>query len=223
MSYILDAIKKSEAERGHGSIPGLQTVHSSSLNYKTDNKQLWPYILIGLLLLNFAGLIYYFTNANKNEALSEPISNQTNTTQAVTRTDSTRLTNTVAQAIPRTTPTAQQPSKAAPQPVKSEPIKTIYVAEKVEIMQPTADREVIDIEELPEKIKQQIPTMKFTGHVYSSSPVQRSIIINGSFMEEGDDINSEVTLTEITSRGAIFNFEDIFFEVNVLTGWNVNQ
>ena len=33
MSYILDALKKSEQERGHGSIPGVQTVHSSSINY----------------------------------------------------------------------------------------------------------------------------------------------------------------------------------------------
>ena len=71
MSYILDAIKKSEAERGHGAIPSIQTVHSSSLNYKTDNKQIWPYIIITLLLLNIISLaIYFFYNENMSSGVA---------------------------------------------------------------------------------------------------------------------------------------------------------
>ena len=51
MSYILDALKKSEQERGHGGIPGVQTVHSSALSY-SSKKTYWPYILIAAVTLN---------------------------------------------------------------------------------------------------------------------------------------------------------------------------
>ena len=62
MSYILDALKKSEQERGRGDIPGVQTVHSSSLNYHGQKKTYWPYFLIVAVLLNLAAIIYFIVN-----------------------------------------------------------------------------------------------------------------------------------------------------------------
>ena len=220
MSYILDAIKKSEAERGHGSIPGLQTVHSSSLSYKTDNKQLWPYVIIGLLLLNFAGLIFYYTSSNTVD-ISEA---STSDAQTVVYTEPFRQQPSTTKAVIRSNPAIQQISTPVSDPVIDEPqIETQAAnnAQQVSAQSPVIN-EVVDIEDLPANIKQYIPPMRFTGHVYSSSPLQRSIIINGSFMEEGESVGNDVILAEITRRGAIFNYEDILFEVNILTGWNVN-
>lgn len=216
MSYILDAIKKSDAERGHGSIPGLQTVHSSSLNYKTGDRQIWPYILIGLLLLNFAGLILYFTRTDNSVTIPVASSNHTDNTQTLTYVEPTKSQPTPTQTINRPTTTAitQQSNNTSAEPATTEPT--------VEIEQTQANNEVLDIEDLPGDIKQHIPSMIFTGHVYSSSVIQRSIIINDSFMEEGDALNNDVTLAEITSKGAVFDYQGILFEVNILTGWNVN-
>jgi len=59
MSYILEALKKSEQERGAGNIPSVQTVHSSSLLYRKEKPVRWPYILIIAVLLNI-GIIGYF-------------------------------------------------------------------------------------------------------------------------------------------------------------------
>ena len=42
MSYILDALKKSEQQRGHGAAPNVQTLHSSGLSYNSSRSQLWP-------------------------------------------------------------------------------------------------------------------------------------------------------------------------------------
>ena len=212
MSYILDAIKKSEAERGHGSIPSLQTVHSSSLNYKTESKQLWPYVIIGLLLLNSAGLIFYFTN--NTAAQIEPIHTKAPMLAKTEPKQDRQVTTTPviqrqAAEIPKTVFTE---TKAEPQPI----------ATQTSIVQPVADREVLAIEDLSQNIKQHVPAMNFTGHVYSSSAIQRSLIINGSFMEEGDALSNDVTLTEITNKGAIFDYQGTLFEVNVLTGWNIN-
>ena len=215
MSYILDAIKKSEAERGHGSIPSLQTVHSSSLNYKTDDKQIWPYVIIGLLLLNSAGLIFYFTNNTNNTVVQIGPDH----TQAPTPVK-TELKQDRQAAL---TPTSQMEPAKIPITVFTEPkTESQSIAAQSSIFQPVSDRDVFAIEDLPHNIKQHIPAMNFTGHVYSSSAIQRSLIINGSFMEEGDALSNDVTLTEITNKGAIFDYQGTLFKVNVLTGWNIN-
>ena len=59
MSYILDALKKSEQERGQGNIPNVQTVHSASVNYGNKKNTYWPYILTTAVLLNLLVISYF--------------------------------------------------------------------------------------------------------------------------------------------------------------------
>jgi hypothetical protein len=58
MSYILDALKKSEEERQRGEIPGLQTVQTNPAS-KPQRKSYWPYVLMTALLLN-AGIVLWW-------------------------------------------------------------------------------------------------------------------------------------------------------------------
>jgi hypothetical protein len=39
-------------------------------------------------------------------------------------------------------------------------------------------------------------------------------------MEEGSQVTNELILTEITSDGAVFDFQGYRFSTNVLSGWN---
>lgn len=73
MSYILDALKKSENERGQGNIPGVQTVHSSSINYHQQKNVIWPYILIAAILINAAVIAYFIYSQNTSPDNSQPI------------------------------------------------------------------------------------------------------------------------------------------------------
>ena len=73
MSYILDALKKSEQQRAHGAIPNVQTVHTSSLNYRDEKKAYWPYILIIAVILNLTAIVYFIIdkgNISENDILS---------------------------------------------------------------------------------------------------------------------------------------------------------
>ena len=226
MSYILDAIKKSEAERGHGSIPGLQTVHSSSLNYKTEAKQFWPYIIISLLLLNLGGFIfYYFKEQNLTPS---PVNSAEQTRPMPADTQLSAANKPLSVLEKKTEPVisvTDTPTQVTTGSEQTVPQYNAITAEDTETI-PIRNNQVVDetytIEDLPEDIKQRIPMMDFTGHVFSSNPKQRSIIINGSFMEEGNAINHELTLTEITSKGALFSIQGVHFEIGVLTGWKLN-
>jgi general secretion pathway protein B len=221
MSYILDALKKSEQERGRGTAPNVQTMHSSSLNYHSSKTQLWPYLLLAAILINLAALAYFIiarpetgTSAQNQQVISEARPVATSTANAVNhqRTSAPQLKNSQDETViykpvsmPGTsTATVKQASTAMAAP-------TVY-------QQPGGP--ILERDELPLDIRQHIPTMEFSAHVYSTNPLQRSIVINGRFMEEGDRLASDLVLDEITPDGAIFNFQGQRFRQGVVSAWN---
>jgi general secretion pathway protein B len=58
MSYILDALKKSEKERQRGTVPDLMTAQDV-IEEGPKRRSLWPYLLVGALILN-AGLLAWW-------------------------------------------------------------------------------------------------------------------------------------------------------------------
>jgi general secretion pathway protein B len=237
MSYILDALKKSEQERGHGNVPDVQTVHSSSLNYRNDKKALWPYILIFAVMLNLLAIGYFIINKENPAEMPQPVTGSADSIQA--------------NIVPQDPPAAPasmidesiQPQASEPSPVstattadqsvretsqkkdtatKATPAVSKTMTERPEPQSAAAADEsenIIDFQELPESIKQQLPTITISAHVYSSNPLQRSIVINNNFMEEGEYILDDLVLYEITRDGAIFNYHGTLFNYGVVSGW----
>ncbi|MDH4233252.1 MAG: general secretion pathway protein GspB [Nitrospirota bacterium] len=76
MSYILDALKKSEKERQRGSVPDVLTLQDS-IAQEPKKRLLWPYLLIVALLLH-AGLIVWLLGIwqPKTNKISSPASEQ---------------------------------------------------------------------------------------------------------------------------------------------------
>jgi len=66
MSYILEALKKSEQKRQKGSVPNLGTVHDPDLILK-KSKRHWPYLLIIVLCANAIFLAVLLKQRSQNE------------------------------------------------------------------------------------------------------------------------------------------------------------
>jgi len=214
MSYILDALKKSEQERGNGNIPGVQTVHTSSLNYN-NKKTYWPYILIAAVLLNLVAIIYFVFDKESQ-----------NTVEAIATTDQISTENISAPAT--TTEQVQVENKqTVPAAVTEKPItpNTAVKPSSEEHTSPATSKEftinntVVEFYDLPEHIKQQIPKVIISAHVYSSNPAQRSIVINNNFMEEGEYVLDDLVLYEITRDGAIFSYHETLFHRGIINAW----
>jgi len=237
MSYILDALKKSEQERGQGNIPDVQTVHSSSLNYRNEKKAYWPYILITAVILNLLAISYFiFKKDNHVETLSTTQKNDA--TVNGTPKDSP-YPDTASQPVTKTeTATSNIDKKTETTKVPTEADITIDNNEKVDepvtqSVRPTGKEaqvkgetaagsiatDVVEFHDLPESIKQQLPAIIISAHVYSSNPVQRSVVINNNFMEEGEYVLDGLILHEITTDGAIFNYQGTLFNYGVVSGW----
>jgi hypothetical protein len=222
MSYILDALKKSEQERGHGSAPNVQTLHSSSLNYHSNKTQLWPYFLLAAILINLAVLFYFIitkadaeTTARVQPDISETQAVTSGTTQSDIENNIAAATHTQDKARPVVYKPVSMPGTGR------KPAIADTQAAVVESRQPLDSRSaVVEMDELPIDLLQQIPALEFSAHVYSSNPLQRSIVINGRFMEEGDRLAGDLFLTEITPDGAIFDFQGQLFHQGVISAWN---
>lgn len=244
MSYILDALKKSEQERGHGNVPGVQTVHTSSLSYK-DKKAYWPYILITLVALNLIAVAYFIIDKDGDEhddtvkssaelpvtarQAADPAGSNDTGKDDVRR--NTIMTLPVSAAANQTTeagsidPTDTEAADTAASGYTGSETGTGRQQPAVPLTQqtynPLADNRdnVIPYHELDDSIKQQLPAIIVSAHVYSSNPQQRSIVINNNFLEEGEYIIDGLVLHEITPKGAILDYNGILFSSDVVSGW----
>ncbi|MFV2004397.1 MAG: general secretion pathway protein GspB [Gammaproteobacteria bacterium] len=220
MSYILDALKKSEQERGHGNIPGVQTVHTSSLNYH-NKKVVWPYVLITAVLLNLAAIVYFYLDRDKtfigNTAISE-VNDDVNIQGIVV--DKNNLNDSITKQIAITPPVINDPT-----PQENTPHNPEIIVSKEKMQAPPATtvtdnrEDIIDFHDLPDSVKQQLPSIVVSAHVYSSNPLQRSIVINNNFLEEGEYVMDDLILQEITRNGAIFYYQGTRFRYGVVSGW----
>ncbi|MCK5001567.1 MAG: general secretion pathway protein GspB [Gammaproteobacteria bacterium] len=211
MSYILDALKKSEQDRGNGSIPNVQTIHSSALNYHQEKRALWPWVLIAVLMFNVFILIYFLKPETDTQNIAPSLNTEINNHEATDKNIATVIS--MPSPVPIVTET---------QPI-STPVSEQATSEQnnnsIEIAAPEISKSLVTIDELPANIRQQIPNMIFSAHVYSSAPMQRSLVINDRFMEEGDAVGYDLVLVEITRNGAIFDFRGHLFSTSVLSGW----
>lgn len=208
MSYILDALKKSEQERGNGAIPGVQTIHSSSINYHQEKRSIWPWLLAILISINLIAVIYFIQHTNTDENIAKTLAGNTNeiVSPVNPREDSTSSLDSPT-TVSQSSPTPKVISEPEPQSVQ----QTTY---------PVPELQTVDLYDLPLSIRQHIPEMKFSAHVYSSNPLQRSLVINNRFMEEGSQVNDDLLLNEITSDGAVFEFQGHRFSTSVISGWD---
>ena len=207
MSYILDALKKSEQERGNRNIPGVQTVHSSSLNY-TNKKTYWPYFLIAAILLNLIAILYFVFEKDNKTVIEK------NGASIV--------------ATPADRPVTQQNVIDKRATIDSRKIETSSTSPVTIPIQPTEpaiklthtnDKNIVEFYDLPKSLKQQLPTITISAHVYSSNPLHRSIVINNNFLEEGEYIMDDLVLYEITSDGAVLSYHDILFHYGIVSTW----
>ncbi len=227
MSYILDALKKSEQERGHGNIPDVQTVHSSSLNYRSEKKAYWPYILIAAVLLNLLAIVYFMINKPAAEKIETSTPPTSVVTQTKTETESEAVAEKAEPVVKAVTIISDENKNANVEKAGAETAdKKTQAAEKTESItikteEPALNQDIriLEFYELPESIKQDLPSIVISAHVYSSNPLQRSIVINNKFLEEGEYVLDGLILYEITPDGAIFNYQGTVFSYGVVSGW----
>ncbi len=216
MSYILDALKKSEQERQQGTSPHLHSAHGSLPPFQETSilKKHFAVLLLsgGLFIITCGlGVFFYLHQPSLTEkpltAVTEaPAESQTSGVTAaqpqehVIKNIATSLQRPVEDqakvqqpnAITESTPASDPPVVIEPKPLPASlPL----------------------LHDLPAELQAQIPTLKFAGHTFSKNPSQRMIIINGKILREGNMIDPNTQLAEITWDGVTIETNGTRFRV----------
>lgn len=221
MSYILDALRKSEQERKRGDVPGLQTTHIPLNVESSAPRGLYGLILLLLLLLAFVvGLLvadrHPFSGEQKAAATVErPAPGQ----QAGNETGVKQVEQPVAAEV-TTEEVIRDPQAEALTEEYNVPVEAERPQVASEGLVDVPLNEIPYLHELPESRQQSIPELSFAGHVYSSSPDNRFVIINGANMSEGERVMVGLILEQITPSGVVFSFQGELFRVDILQDWS---
>lgn len=199
MSYILDALKKSDRERQDNSGPTLQTLQRPIREsaYLHSRLILQLVIVILLLLLALAALWIvnfsaFVTTANSTATASD---------SAAFRADN-EIDGTVDTAVDGTVDNSDNEQLPAPGVIGEAPAP------------------LIPFWQLPAAVQQEIPALTFSLHIYAENPKRRTIIINKNRMTEGDRVLPELLLESITAQGVILNWKKAYrFSIDVVEAW----
>jgi general secretion pathway protein B len=222
MSYILDALKKAEAERERGQVPGLNAATPASRPDELSEGQhlpSWVWALLGALMMLIAALVWSLTGRD-----DAPTPNQAQEATAA-RPASPATTPGPLAAPPPTTHLPEQTQAPAFEPEASLPAVPMPAPARRarQIPAPTpapaepntsADQRVYTISELPEDIRQALPSLQFGGAMYSDQPSSRMLIINSKAFHEGDHVMADLVLREIRLRSAVLVYRGHAYSVS---------
>lgn len=203
MSLILEALKKSEQQRQREKAPNLQSIHQPiTTAEKKSSKPLW--LLIALIVIcNVAFFGYwYFRELRVVVPVAQVAKDAVVESVANSETPAAPVTQQGAESVPQSEFTQITPRGSQPQTMPAEP------AQRIE-----------EINELPDSVRNNLPAMTFSFHVYSESPEQRTIIINDRRMREGDEVSAGLKLQNITQDGVVLLFEQHRIHISVLSDW----
>jgi len=239
MSFILDALKKLDKKRPRGSVPDLLTVHGPMQGEPKKHSVLWTYLILSALLLN-AGLLLVWLRpwqSVRPNAITQSV-NMDAEKKPLPEADTTVLTTPLEQIniLPQKQPA--QSETYVNRKLIDKPIPMIDIKEEPEIFQTTKEQEpiirrsltrsqpqaetgdvskqkILNNNDLPLSVRQALPKMTISGHIYSNEPGSRIVNINGQIIREGEVISKGLKLDEITSTGIILSYKGYRFRMRL--------
>lgn len=192
MSFILDALKKSEAERKRQDAPGIASIPQST---ERRGGSRWTWIIGGLLVVNLVVLLgMVFRPA------AEPVS---------VATPAARDAELVA-AEPRIERPAPAPSRTAPAPLPAaEPAAAGNAAAPAPATAAAPAAEAVDLptfEALRAQGQLSLPDMHIDIHVYSGRPADRFVFINMTKYREDATLTEGPRVVRIAPEGVVLDY-----------------
>lgn len=242
MSYILEALKKSEQERTRGVAPNLHAVHAEP--FHEGRQDFWFYALAACVLVGVALIGWQRPWQTEKDAAGEPdspraasvmpsqpprIAPQTAVVAAPDRPSVAAIQEPPAPARQNAAQEMEKPAAKAPAPVSENQAKAPQPAvseaqskpqaapsrPQVETPARTASRQdVIDFHELPAAIQRALNKLVITGFVDSpGDPSGQMIAIDNRLLREGDEISPDLRLEQIAAGKAVFGYKGYRFRL----------
>ncbi len=233
MSYILQALKKSEQERELAtqqvSVSSNTESQVNKTGFATDDalaslsddpkhERMIPVSVtvwfagFVITLLAISGYVQMQLGASNN---SEPAAiHNVEVTQAV-KADLPIKEALVLKEAPSVSDIRVQEVQVQEMQVQEQEPLEQEAQQKPQIIRPT-----ISAEQASDKLQSMIPNIEVSSHIYSSLPERRSIVVNGQRLVETDFINPLVQIKEITHQGMVIDVDGSPLKIDRSRGWS---
>ena len=197
MSYILDALRRADAERQQGQLPGLGSTIDTMQPVAAPPLP-WPWWAAAAVVLLSAGVgLAWWWPANRTAVAAAP--------PAVV-------------LGPRPVEPVAAPSPPAPLPivVSGPPVAAVVSPVASESGPASASvpaARVLPIRELPDAQRRELPPLVVGGSVWSDSAPSRFVILDGQVLREGDALAPGLTLERINRKSAVLRWREMRVEV----------
>lgn len=232
MSYILEALRKSEAERRQGQAPELgQPVQ---MVYKPRREPLPLAFWLTLVLVLNAGVLGYVFWPEIRARFTTAPAQQTARVPASTEVEPVTEKKVAAQVNPVPGNEAKRPIQEASSAEVSEAGLTQEMAEApreepptIIVPRPASQREltptrpqgrVPHLVELPLSFQKSIPDLTFNSHIVSSNPSASSVMINNQYLRMGDRLG-DMTIERINEDSVVFSLGGQPFRIGTTRNW----
>ncbi len=222
MSYILDALKKSEQERARqmNQAMSLQGAASISPAAETPLRNINRVLLSVALITVITGLLYGLTLL-QDKAAPESVTDMTDRVVPAASVGAVAETVTLHQPPPVSTiaPTVEPSSAPSQQMPVLMPSEAPAAASDTTPRAVTA-RAGVETRSLPPLMAlRRIPQLMITSHIYSPVPEKRTVSMNNRDWNEGDLIAPGIILKEITPGGILLDVDGWPLQVGRSKGW----
>jgi general secretion pathway protein B len=217
LSYILDALKKSDSERQQRQGPTLATVQSPHFFSQGRSRSSLPLLLgsmFAVLLVIAVGcyqmgyLIWQLPGERAAQSLQVPVV-ESHPVDA-----GTAAAEPLAES--QVNPAA---GVSGVESTLSESSRDFDLATGPESSAEVSSPAIPELWQLPASLREGIPQLDFSLHVYSTRIDQRSIIINNRMMREGESVTPQLTLSAITPDGVVMRYRSAYFRVSIVDSW----
>lgn len=208
MSFILDALKKSENKRRKKSSQLPRSIHEP-VAYKIARPRKWTLWVLLFLMIN-AVLLGWLVSSKMVTTDSEPASAEGAVQLTERKTVPVRTKN-ISESLSKdvsSSPVQKSATFKNPQPTMA----GTSVSGPLPI--PRTEKKVYAFQQLPQSVQQQIPELQMALHAYNREDSRTSMIqLNNHIYREGDKISPTLTLEAITSEGAVVRYDGYRFLV----------
>lgn len=200
MSYILDALRKADAQRESDPARGIHAQPAVATATRTTSGTA-PWVWAGAALCGAAVVAYAAWPAAQPPAPAEPVAAMEPAPAPAVVPVSTQVSPPAPPPLP--TPVVARP---APQPEPAAPVAVAAPA-------PEPAR-ILALAELPAAVRSELPKLAISGGVHSENAAQRMLIVGGQVVNEGAELAPGVVLEQIRPRTAVLRYKDYRYSVS---------
>lgn len=230
MSYILDALRRSEQERRPGSALGIARRDPGPAALPPRQLAWLALPIVGVVALLAGAYLLFLRPADKPPELvarasidAEPIAAPS---VAPTPAPAPKPQNTPAPTL-KTSPAPQKPAvpavrdlveqtritpKPAPRPLEYAPTQAA-VSSPASAFPARSGDDVRFLRVMPPDFQRALPEMIVNIHVYAAAEAERILYINNRQYQAGDKVRDDVVVEEIVEDGAVLNFRGQRFKL----------